>query len=156
MLAAEISRRLASYPVGAEAVYALGGLGDCYMRNIDVCLPLLEELEGWYDVAMDNPGMNPEDRALLLMQRAELDVHHGDYASAVERMRAAVRLQPENLSLPLGLARLHMELGQWDRVAEILHALEADRPWSGFGSRHVRWLRQHYENHLKTKGEGTR
>ncbi|NIV74400.1 MAG: hypothetical protein GWN37_06070 [Gammaproteobacteria bacterium] len=49
-----------------------------------------------------------------------------------------------------------MELGQWDEVAEILHRLESNPPWSGFGSRHVRWLREHYENHLKTQGEVAR
>jgi hypothetical protein len=153
VLDAEISRRLRAYPVGPEAVYALGRLSDCYMRNIDVCLPLVEELEAWFDIAMSNPGMNPDDRALMLMQRGRLHVRRGEPSLAVARMREAALLQPENVSFPLSLAGLHMELGQWDEVGEILHTLEANRPWSGFGSRHVRRLREHYENHLQaTRG----
>jgi hypothetical protein len=47
-----------------------------------------------------------------------------------------------------------MERDQWDEVAEILARLESHRSWSGFGSRHIRWLRQHYENYLRaSRGE---
>jgi uncharacterized protein HemY len=101
---------------------------------------------------MSNPGMNPEDRALMLMQRSELHVHRGEAPLAVSRMREAALLQPENLSFPLTLASLHMELGQWEEVGRILERLETNRPWSGFGSRHVRRLREHYEMHLKANG----
>ncbi len=145
----EMARRLEVFPVIAESVYALDRLKECLSRNFDVCLPLADKLERWYEIALNNPRMNPQDRALLKMSRGELHAERGEAALAVAIMREAVRIEPDNLSYPLGLAALHMELGQWDEVAEILDRLESNRPWSGFGSRYVRWLRERYENRLQ-------
>ena len=149
----EMARRLEAYPVTAEAVYALDGLKDCLSRNVDVCLPLADKLERWYGIALDNPRMSPADRALLTMSRGRLHAERGETELAVAMMREAVLIDPDNMSYPLRLAVLHMELDQWDLVAEILDRLESNRSWSGFGSRHVRWLREHYENHLKASRE---
>ena len=144
----EMARRLEVFPVIAESVYALGRLSDCWSQKFDVCLPLADKLERWYAIALGNPRMNPEDRALLKMFRGRFHAERGEVALAVTLMREAALMQPDNLSYPLKLAALHMELDQWDEVAEILHRLESDMSWSGFGSRHVGWLREQYENRL--------
>jgi tetratricopeptide (TPR) repeat protein len=144
----EMVRRLKTFPVSAESVYALDRLNECLTRKIDVCLPLADKLEHWYEVALDNPRMNPVDRALLKMSRGRHYAERGEVELAVAAMREAMRLDPRNMSYPLNLAALHMALDQWQEVAEILRSLESNLPWSGFGSRHVRWLREHYENHL--------
>jgi len=144
----EISRRLKSHPVIAESVYALDRLNDCLARSIDVCLPLANKLARWYDIALANPRMNPADRALLKMSLAQLLAARGETARAVSMMQEAVQMEPGNLGYPLALAGVYMRLNQWDEVAGILERLESGRSWSGFGSRHVRWLRTHYENHL--------
>ena len=147
-LDSEMARRLEAFPVIAESVYALGRLSECWSQKFDVCLPLVDKLERWYAIALRNPRMNPEDRALLKMSRGRLHAERGETELAVALMREAVLMQPDILSYPFGLAALHMELDQWDEVAEILQRLESDKSWSGFGSRHVGWLRDHYENHL--------
>jgi hypothetical protein len=118
-------------------------------RNVDVCLPLSDKLDRWYAIALSNPRINPEDRALLTMSRGRFHAAYGQPERAVAGMREAVRMAPENLAYPLSLAALHMQLDQWDDVAEILDKLESRKSWSGFGSRHVRWLRAHYEIHLR-------
>ena len=148
-LDAEVARRLEVFPLSAESAYTLDGLSECMSRNVDVCLPLVERLERWYTIALGNPRINPEDRALLKMSLGRFHAAHGEPARAVAGMREAVSMEPDNLGYPLTLAALHMRLDQWDEVAEILDRLESRRSWSGFGSRHVRWLRAHYENHLR-------
>ncbi len=145
----EIARRLTVFPVIAESAYALDGLSECMSRNVDVCLPLVDKLARWYGIALSNPRMNPEDRALLKISRGRFQAAHGEPERAVASMREAVLMEPDNLAYPLSLATLHMQLGQWDEVAEILDRLESRRSWSGFGSRHVRWLRARYENYLR-------
>jgi hypothetical protein len=110
---------------------------------------LSDKLERWYAIALNNPRMDPADRALLKMSRAGLHAERGEMGRAVVMMREAMLMEPDDLGFALGLASLHMRLDQWDAVAEILHRLESNRPWSGFGSRHLRWLRAHYENHLR-------
>jgi hypothetical protein len=148
----EIVHRLEAYPVSAESAYALDGLSECMSRNVDVCLPLADRLERWYGIALSNPEMSSEDRALLTMSRARFHAARGEPDRAVAGMREAAAMMPENLSFQLTLASLHMQLDQWDEVAEILNRLEADRPWSGFGSRYVRKLRGYYEEHLRASG----
>jgi hypothetical protein len=149
----EMARRLEAFPVTAESVTALDRLNECVSRKIDVCLPLAGKLERWYDIALDNPRMNPEDRALLKMSRGWLHAERGEMGLAVAMMREAAQLVPDNPSYPAGLAALHIKLGQWDEVAEILDRLESRRPWSGSGSRYARWIRERFENHLKASRE---
>jgi hypothetical protein len=144
----EMARRLEVFPVIAESVYALGRLSDCWSKKFDVCLPLADKLERWYAIALGNPRMNPQDRALLKMFRGRFHAERGEVELAVTLMREAALMQPDNLSYPLKLAALHMEFDQWDEVAAILRRLESDKSWSGFGSRHIGWLREQYENHL--------
>jgi tetratricopeptide (TPR) repeat protein len=151
-LDAEMARRLAMYPVSAESAYALDNLSECMSRNVDVCLPLADKLARWYEIALDNPRINPEDRAMLKMSQGRFLAARGDVQRALAGMREAIQLAPDNLAYPLNLATLHMQLGQWDEVAEILEQLESRRSWSGFGSRHVRWLRAHYDKHLAATG----
>ena len=43
-------------------------------------------------------------------------------------------------------------LAKVDQLTGILEQLESNRPWSGFGSQYVSWLRQQYESHLKASG----
>jgi hypothetical protein len=148
----EMARRLEAFPVSAESTYALDNLSDCMSRNVDVCLPLGDRLERWYTIALNNPRMNPEDRALLNMSQGRFRAARGDVERAVAGMREAVRMAPDNPAYPFNLAALHMALGQWDEVAKILNRLESHRSWSGFGSRHLRWLRAHYEKHLRATG----
>jgi len=145
----EMVRRLEEFPVSAESAYALDNLSECISRNVDVCLPLADRLERWYVIALGNPRMNPEDRALLKMSLGRFLGARGEPERALANMREAVRMAPDNLGYPLSLAALHMQLDQWEEVAEILDRLESRPSWSGFGSRHVRWLRAHYENHLR-------
>jgi hypothetical protein len=150
----EMARRLEAFPIAAESVHALDRLSECLARNIDVCLPLVDRLERWYGIALDNPRMNSADRALLLMSWAKLKAERGEAEIAVVMMRQAVLMVPDDPGYSLSLAVLHMERDQWDEVAEILARLESHRSWSGFGSRHIRWLRQHYENYLRaSRGE---
>jgi len=149
----EMARRLEAYPVTAESVYALERLYECISRNIDVCLPLVDKLERWYDIAFDNPRMDPKDRAMLKLSRGHLHAERGEPRLAVAIMREGVQMVPDNWSYPLSLAALHMDLNQWDEVAEIIDMLESRRSWSGFGSRHIRWLRKHYDDYLKTDRE---
>jgi len=144
----EMARRLEVFPVTAESVLALDNLNECFSQSIDVCLPLVDRLERWYGIALDNPRMSSQDRALLKMSWGRLNAERGKPELAVAMMREAVMMEPDNPGYSLGLAVLHMELDQWDEVAGILAELESHRPWSGFGSRHIRWLRKHYENHL--------
>jgi uncharacterized protein HemY len=94
--------------------------------------------------------MNPVDRAMLKMSRGRFHAARGEPERAVAGMREAVLMEPDNLGYPLSLAAVHMSLGQWEEVAEILDRLESRRTWSGFGSRHVRCLRARYESHLRT------
>ena len=150
----EMAHRLEVFPVTAESAYALDRLSECLSRNMDVCLPLADKLERWYAIALGNPRISPQDRAMLKMSWGSLNAQRGEGERAVAMMREAVLMAPDNPSYSLSLAALHMELGQWQEVAEILAGLESRRPWSGFGSRHVRWLRSHYENHLReTRGD---
>jgi hypothetical protein len=150
----EMARRLEAFPITAESAYALDGLSECWSRNIDVCLPLVDRLERWYGIALDNPRMSSADRALLLMSWAKLKAERGEAQIAVAMMREAALMVPDNPSYSLSLAVLHMELDQWHEVAGILARLESQRSWSGFGSRHIRWLRQHYESYLRaSRGE---
>ena len=144
----EMARRLEAFPVTTESVLALDGLNKCLSRKMDVCLPLADRLEGWYAIALANPRVHPGDRAVLKMSRARLHAQRGEAEQAVAMMREAGLMMPGDPSFSLNLAILHMELDQWDQVAEILAGLESHRPWSGYGSRHIRWLRTHYENHL--------
>jgi len=148
-LDAEIGHRLEAFPVSAESAYALGRLRECIMRRVDVCLPLTDKLAGWYGIALDNPRASPADRAQLKMSRGWLHAERGDAELAVASMREAVLIQPDTMSYSFILATLHMELDQWDEVAEILHGLESRRPWSGFGSGQIRLLRERYDSHLK-------
>jgi hypothetical protein len=150
----EMAHRLEVFPVTAESAYTLDRLSECLSRNMDVCLPLADKLERWYAIALGNPRISPQDRAMLKMSWGSLNAQRGEGERAVAMMREAVLMAPDNPSYSLSLAALHMELGQWQEVAEILAGLESRRPWSGFGSRHVRWLRSHYENHLReTRGD---
>jgi hypothetical protein len=150
----EMARRLEVYPVTAESAYALDRLTECISRKIDVCLLLADKLERWYAIALNNPRMNPEDRALLKMSQAGLHAERGEMRRAVAAMREAMLMDPDDLGYAFSLAALHMRLDQWDAVAEILHRLESNRPWSGFGSRHLRWLRARYEDHLRASPGG--
>ena len=59
---------------------------------------------------------------------------------------------PHNLSYSIYVTAWHIQRDQWDEVARILDMLESDRPWSGFGSRYVSWIRKQYEGHLKASG----
>jgi hypothetical protein len=149
-LDAEIRHRLQAFPVSAEAAYALDRLRDCISRRIDVCLPLVDELVDWYGVALDNPRMDPIDRGLLQMSRGRFHADRGEWGLAVANMRDAVSTDPNNLGYTVNLAALHMRLEQWPEAASIIQRLESQRSWSGFGSRHIRWLRTQYDNHLKT------
>jgi hypothetical protein len=141
----EIRRRLEGYPATSETVLGLDRLRDCVESRIDVCLPLAAKLEDWYRITLDNPRMMREDRAMLQFSRGKLYVHGGDMESATDYMTRAMATDPLNLSYPLALGVHHIQLEQWSQVAEILRVMEARRSWSGFGSRHIRWLRERYD-----------
>ena len=148
----EIRRRLEVYPLRAESAYALDRLRDCIERKIDVCVPLLGKLEHWYAIALDNPRMLPNVRGTLNMNRGYLHADQGELDLAVKSMREAVASDPHNLSYSIYLATFHIRHGQWDEVARIVDKLESDRPWSGFGSQYVTWLREQYDDHAKASG----
>ena len=152
-LAEEIARRLEAFPVSAESAYALDRLSECVSGNIEVCVPLAEKLEAWYVIALGNPRMNPEDRALLKMSHGRFLAARGETERALASMGEAARIEPRNLGYPLSLAALHMQLDQWDEVAGILDELESRPSWSGFGSRQIRWLRTQYENNLRASSQ---
>ena len=154
-LDAEIRRRLEEYPVGDESSHALDRLRKCIVKGVDVCVPLLEKLEDWYELALANDRMTSSIRGKLQMGLAHVHWILGESELAVAGMKAAIATDPHNLSYPTNLASLQMQLGAWDEVAEILEALESNRPWSGFGSRYVRWIRSRYEDHLQTSSGGS-
>ncbi len=151
LLDEQIRNRLERFPVSAESVYALENVRDCMSRRVDVCIPLEDELNRWYDIAANNPRMQPIDRGLLYMSRGRFHAQLGEVERAIEFAREAVHTDPENLAYPVNLATLHMRLGEWDEVASIIEELESRLSWSGFGSQHISWLRAHYRNYQQAK-----
>jgi hypothetical protein len=145
----EIRHRLQAYPVKAESAYALERLYECIRKRVDVCVPLLDNLQKWYDDALGNPKMTTNVRGILQLNRGLLHEDLGELDLAANRLREAVASDPHNLSYPLTLAKFYIRNEQWDEADGILDMLEANRPWSGFGSRHVNWLRQQYEARRK-------
>ena len=145
-LADEIVRRLEVFPVPAESVYALDRLSECVSAKVGVCVVLADKLARWYVVALKNPRINPQDRAFLNMSEGRFLATRGETERAVAGMVEAARIEPRNLAYSLGLAILHMDLGQWHEAAEVLAGLESRRSWSGFGNRQIHRLRERYEN----------
>ena len=148
----EIRRRLREYPVLVESAYAFERLRECIVQRVDVCVPLVEKLEEWYDVALGNPRMVSSVRGMLSINRASFHEDRAELDLAVERMRDAIALDPHNLSYSFTLAMFHIRHEQWDEAGKVLDRLEADEPWSGFGSRHVSYLREQYEARLNASG----
>jgi len=145
----EMARRLTAYPVGAESVYTPDRLSECVLEMAPMCQPLAGKLEHWYQIALDNQRVSPEDRAFLYMSRGHFLAARGDAEGAVASMGEAVRIEPGTLGYPLSLAALHMQLQQWDEAGEILTGLESRRSWSGFGDRQLRRLRARYDDHMR-------
>ena len=148
----EIRRRLREYPVMVESAYAFERLRQCMVEGVDVCILLVDKLEEWYDVALANSQMVASVRGMLNINRASFHENHGELDLAVERMRDAIALDPHNLSYSFTLAMFHIRHEQWNEAKNVLDKLEAEEPWSGFGSRHVNYLREQYEARLNASG----
>jgi hypothetical protein len=148
-LDAEIRRRLVSFPVTAESANALERLRECIAQRIDVCIPLLERLERWYEISLKSTRMNSSTRSILLMSRGNLHDSRGEFDLAVISMRDAAASDPHNISIPIMLAALYIRHEQWDQATAVIEEIENNLPLSGFGSRHVSWLREQYEKRLQ-------
>lgn len=148
----EIRHRLQAYPVSYESASSLDSLRDCIVKRIDVCIPLAERLGEWYDIALDNPARPDVVSGMLNVHRGQYHEYLGELDLAAARMRDAIAADPDNLSHGLTLARFYIRHELWPEADRVLDVLEGNRPWSGFGSRHVSWLREQYEIRRQANG----
>lgn len=122
-IASEFTHRLTSYAMNAEAIVALRELQRCSVQQVDSCPPA-SRVDAWLEAALNHKGIQPIQKAALLLTKARIYANRGYVAEAVGFVEEAFERSEGEVGFLIELAGLFRALQDFDNAERILARIE--------------------------------
>ncbi len=140
--AASISERIESFAVSVETAQSLVHLTRCELRGEPPCVALSGHLDEWFDIALRNEKLHPDQEAALKLFYAKHLAATDRSERATALMQQAVDLFPNKIYFRLEQFELYTTRGEWQDAERVLAELETERHWAGFQSDEISLARE--------------